>query len=166
MMAFQIELTGEKDTDRFGRRFARLVLPADVLALRGDLGAGKTRWVKGLAAGLGIDPDDVGSPTFKIIGEYHGRLPLYHMDFYRLKSVEEAEGIGVEEYFYSEGICAVEWADRLEGIIPASAVWLHFSILEGRGRIITVSAQKDRAKSLMASLDDFHPQSAAGDDGP
>ncbi len=153
-----IDLAGEDATVLFGQCFQKLLSPSDVLALCGELGAGKTRLVKGLARGLGIDPDDVTSPTFMIISEHAGKLPLYHMDFYRLASLAEAEQIGIEEYFESEGLCVIEWADRLKPIIPDHAIWLHIEIISADERRIRIGVNKEKAQIYMATLKDFHPR--------
>jgi tRNA threonylcarbamoyladenosine biosynthesis protein TsaE len=109
----------------------------DVLALCGDLGAGKTQFVKGLAAGLGYK-SDVTSPTFTLIHEYlGGRLPLYHFDFYRLESEGEALRLGVEEYLGGEGVCVVEWADKFPALLPSHTRWFDFAIGAGEERAIT-----------------------------
>jgi tRNA threonylcarbamoyladenosine biosynthesis protein TsaE len=108
----------------------------NVVALVGDLGVGKTEFVKGLAAGLG-SPAVVTSPTFTLIHGYAGgRLPLYHMDFYRLISEDELDEIGFDEYLSRPGICAVEWANRFSERIPSAAIWVTLSIAENNERLI------------------------------
>jgi len=99
------------------RKLAPILTKGDLISLSGDLGAGKTVFAKGLAAGLGIDAP-VTSPTFTIIKEYEGKLPLFHFDVYRLASAEELEELGADEYFYGEGVSVVEWGDRVEEILP------------------------------------------------
>jgi len=108
----------------------------NVVALVGDLGAGKTEFVKGVAAALGA-PGVVTSPTFTLIHEYlGGRLPLYHMDFYRLNSEDELDEIGFDDYLSRPGICAVEWANRFPERIPDTAIWVTLSIAENNERLI------------------------------
>jgi tRNA threonylcarbamoyladenosine biosynthesis protein TsaE len=103
----------EEETVAVGRDLASRLRPGDVLLLLGDLGAGKTVFVKGVAEGLGIDPREVTSPTFTLIQEYRGgRLPLYHVDLYRLRSME-VDDLGLEELTASGGVTAIEWPDRL-----------------------------------------------------
>ena len=120
------------DTLELGRAEASRVQPGDVLALTGDLGAGKTHFVKGLAAGLGVNKADVTSPTFTLVNEYNGgRLPLFHIDLYRLDSAEEAIAIGLDEYLSSSGVTVIEWADKFPELIPAAAKWRRFRIGEG-----------------------------------
>lgn len=101
--------TSVKETQQMAERLARYLKPGDVLALDGDLGAGKTNFTQGLARGLGVTAV-VNSPTFTIIKEYSGRYPLYHMDVYRLE--DEWEDLGFDEYFYGDGITVVEWPSR------------------------------------------------------
>ncbi len=101
----------EQATAAAGERLAARLRPGDVLLLHGDLGAGKTAFVRGLARGLGAASEDVSSPTFTIIQEYRGRLPLYHVDLYRLQPIEAAD-LGLEELADRDGVVAIEWADR------------------------------------------------------
>lgn len=125
-----------EDTFRAGRDHASRVRPGDVLALVGDLGAGKTQWVKGLAAGLGSDAP-VTSPTFTLIHEYAGgRVPLYHLDCYRLERPEELLAIGIDDYLDGRGVLVIEWAGKFPELIPAAARWVRFTIGEGDEREI------------------------------
>jgi tRNA threonylcarbamoyladenosine biosynthesis protein TsaE len=125
-----------EETFRAGREEAARVRAGDVLALVGDLGAGKTQWVKGLAAGLGSDAA-VTSPTFTLIHEYGGgRLPLYHVDCYRLERAGELRGIGLDDYLDGRGVLVIEWADKFPALIPAGARWVRFTIGEGDEREI------------------------------
>jgi tRNA threonylcarbamoyladenosine biosynthesis protein TsaE len=125
-----------EETFEAGRAEAAQVQVGDVLALVGDLGAGKTQWVKGLAAGLGSDAP-VTSPTFTLIHEYAGgRVPLYHVDCYRLESAAELLGIGLDDYLDGSGVLAIEWADKFPELIPATARWVRFTITDGDTREI------------------------------
>jgi tRNA threonylcarbamoyladenosine biosynthesis protein TsaE len=125
-----------EETFRAGRDVAAQIQAGDVLALVGDLGAGKTQWVKGLAAGLGSDAA-VTSPTFTLIHEYGGgRLPLYHLDCYRLADAAELLGIGLDDYLDGRGVVVIEWADKFPELIPATARWVRFKIGEGDEREI------------------------------
>ncbi len=115
------------ETFAFGRELGAAVKSGDVFAVWGDLGAGKTQFSRGLAAGMGLAAH-VTSPTFTLIHEYTGgALPLFHFDFYRLEAPGDALKIGLEEYLESEGVCVIEWADKFPGLIPASAQWIHFA---------------------------------------
>ena len=119
------------ETFDFGRQFASSLKKGDILALAGDLGAGKTHLVKGLASGLGVE-SEVTSPTFTLIHEYPGgRFPLYHVDLYRLDSAEEVLKIGLDEYLESSGVTVIEWADKFAEIIPAGARWIRLRALDG-----------------------------------
>ena len=123
------------ETFALGETIAATLRPGDVLALCGDLGAGKTHFVKGLAAGLGV-ASSVTSPTFTLIHEYPGgRLPLYHLDFYRLDIEDDALRIGFEEYLDAGGVLAIEWADKFPDLLPGHTRWLEFRV-EGDARVI------------------------------
>ncbi|MBR5116375.1 MAG: tRNA (adenosine(37)-N6)-threonylcarbamoyltransferase complex ATPase subunit type 1 TsaE [Lachnospiraceae bacterium] len=108
------------DTRAIAAGLARMAEPGDIVTLDGDLGAGKTEFAKGFAEGLGVPyPEDVVSPTFSLMQIYEGgRLPLYHFDIYRLEDASEAEEIGIDEYLFGRGVCLIEWASRIEEILP------------------------------------------------
>jgi tRNA threonylcarbamoyladenosine biosynthesis protein TsaE len=138
-MATTISHSAE-ETMAHGRALGAALRRGDVLGLCGDLGAGKTHFVKGLATALGADAD-VTSPTFTLIHEYiGGRLPLYHFDFYRLDDEDDALKIGLDEYIEGDGVCVIEWADKFPGLLPAHTQWLRFSHREDGARIIEQSA--------------------------
>lgn len=122
-----------QELEYLGKRLAQLVQPGDFLALDGDLGAGKTLLTQGIAQGLEVT-EEISSPTFTIIHEYEsGRLPLYHMDVYRLKQPEEMYDLGYEEYFYGEGVTVVEWAQIIEPLLPDDYLGLEIAVVpEGR----------------------------------
>ena len=109
--AHTIVTCSEEETSAAGERFAVRMRPGDVVLLHGDLGAGKTAFVRGLARGLGASPDEVSSPTFTLVQEYRGRLTLYHVDLYRLKPIEVAD-LGLDELTEDHAVVAVEWAGR------------------------------------------------------
>lgn len=119
MYTIHVQLTTLAETEILGRLLGNLVRPGDVLCLNGDLGAGKTALSQAIARGLGV-PEDcyVTSPSFAIMHEYQGRMPMYHMDFYRLQDASEVEDLGFEEYFYLEGVTVIEWSDRAIEILP------------------------------------------------
>jgi tRNA threonylcarbamoyladenosine biosynthesis protein TsaE len=118
-----------EETSSIGRQLAAQLRPGDVLALAGDLGAGKTQFVKGLAVGLEVE-GEVTSPTFTLIHEHQGRLPLFHIDLYRLESEEEVLGIGIDDYLAGEGVTVIEWADKFEALMPSGVRWVRFRALE------------------------------------
>ncbi len=113
-MGTSISTSSEEETAAAGERLAARVGAGDVILLYGELGSGKTAFVRGLARGLGGSDSDVSSPTFTIIQEYTGRLPLYHVDLYRLEA-NEVEDLGLEELVSGDGVVAIEWADRWHG---------------------------------------------------
>lgn len=110
-----------QDTDKIGKIIGECLKSGTVICLEGDLGAGKTTLTQSIAKGLGIK-DYVTSPTFTIIKEYIGRLSLYHMDAYRLDSEDDMYDLGYDEYINSDGVCIIEWASNIKGLIPKSAI--------------------------------------------
>ena len=136
------------ETEAVGQRLAVDLIAGSVLALKGDLGSGKTSFTQGIVAGLGSDAAAT-SPTFTIVHEYQGgRLPVYHFDFFRLENRESAVRLGLDDYFFGDGVSVIEWADRFPELIPAEARWISFEIKSERQRILTL-------------LDDGHENSCA-----
>lgn len=127
-MISQIKSEGPEQTWAAAAALMESLEPGTVIALHGELGAGKTCFIQGLAVAMGIT-DPITSPTYTLIGEYEGRMKLNHIDLYRLANSVEALGIGLEEYLESDGITAIEWAERAEEILPESM--LHVSIEKG-----------------------------------
>lgn len=109
---------GPEETHRLGQLLSKWLNPGDVVSIIGELGAGKTVLVKGIATGLGIDEGAVTSPTFSLINEYTGKVPLFHFDAYRIRRSEEWEDLGYEEYFRGRGISVVEWGNLVEDYLP------------------------------------------------
>lgn len=127
------------ETEKIGRDFARDVKSGDIIALQGELGAGKTQFVKGIVSRFGSKAE-VTSPTFTLIHEYAGgRVPVYHFDFFRIEDRHSAERLGLDEYFFGDGVCVVEWADRFAELLPAAARWISFETKSETGRIIKIS---------------------------
>ena len=113
-----VETNSPEETYEYGKKMGMQASNGQVYCLNGDLGVGKTVFTQGFAAGLGIK-DSVNSPTFTIVQEYDdGRLPLYHFDVYRIGDVDEMEEIGYEDYFYGDGVCLIEWSERIREILP------------------------------------------------
>ena len=112
---YKVITHSSEETQKWAKRLSERLQAGDVITLEGDLGAGKTTFTQGLAKGLGVQ-GVVNSPTFTIVKEYQGRIPLYHMDVYRME--DEFEELGFDEYFYGEGITVVEWASRIQSILP------------------------------------------------
>jgi tRNA threonylcarbamoyladenosine biosynthesis protein TsaE len=139
-MSFVFTVTSHSvaDTHRLARHLLRQLPGRAVLALHGDLGSGKTCFVQGLAAALGV-ARPVTSPTFTLIHEYRGARPLVHVDLYRIRDSGDALNLGLEEYFDADGIAAIEWAERAEDIFPAHTIHLHFEALpDPHARQITI----------------------------
>ena len=134
-----------EDTFAFGKQIGESVAPGSVLTLVGDLGAGKTVFTQGLAEGLGIS-DAVNSPTFTIVQIYEeGRIPLYHLDVYRIGDISEMDEIGYEDYFYGDGVCLIEWANLIEELLPERYVEIRIEKNLEKGfdyREITVSQKE------------------------
>ena len=127
-------LASEAETDQLGAWIASRVTPGTVVGLVGPLGAGKTRLSRAIAEALGVDPAAVSSPTFVLIQEYVGRIPVYHFDAYRLGGPEPFEALGVSEYWDAGGVCLVEWADLVASVLPETTLWveLHPTGVESR----------------------------------
>ncbi len=142
-----------EDTRALGKLLGQLLDDGDVILLSGPLGAGKTTLVKGIAQALGIRPEEVVSPTFTLIAEYHGRITLYHVDLYRLERPEEVLDLGLTDYLYSpSGAVAIEWADRLpEGLVD-DALKLTFNYAGDDCRSIAVEAYGPRSLVLLEGL--------------
>jgi tRNA threonylcarbamoyladenosine biosynthesis protein TsaE len=140
MNQYTINTNDASQTSQFAERLAVLLQPGDVIALEGDLGAGKTTFTKGLAIGLEIKRT-VNSPTFTIIKEYHGRLPLYHMDVYRVENA--FEDLGFDEYFEGDGVTVVEWAHLIVEQLPAERLTIYlYHEEDNKRKIVLVPAGK------------------------
>jgi len=126
------------ETEAIARQLAKDLAAGSLLALKGELGSGKTLFTQGLVAGLESDAV-VTSPTFTIVHEYQSRrLPVYHFDFFRLENRESAVRLGLEDYFFGDGVSVIEWADRFPELIPEQARWISFEIKSEHQRIITL----------------------------
>jgi tRNA threonylcarbamoyladenosine biosynthesis protein TsaE len=118
-LMFDVTTTSPEQTMEMGLRLAKHLSPGDIVCLKGDLGAGKTHFTKGLAGFFGVKPEHVSSPTYALVQEYHGsEVTIYHIDAYRLNSVDEALGIGLDEILNGDGICVVEWPERISELLP------------------------------------------------
>ena len=131
----------EKETIEVGKVVGSILGPGSVVAVIGPLGSGKTRLIKGIALGLDIkNVSQVVSPTYTLINEYDGRVPLYHIDAYRLKSAGELADLGIEEYFASEGATVIEWADKVVSILPDKHLRITMSHISVRKRRIVIES--------------------------
>lgn len=142
-----IKLDSLEITEKFGEKLGSLLQAGDVICLNGELGAGKTTLTKNIAKGMGIE-DYVTSPTFSIINEYYGKLNLYHFDTYRLEDVEEVSYLGFDEYFYGDGVCVIEWADRIAAFLPEEYLEINIS----NDRSAELIANGDRFKNLLENI--------------
>ena len=138
-----LTIEGEAATIKLANEFAAFLEPGDVVCLVGDLGAGKTHFSKGVAQYFGINPAEVTSPTFTLIHEYYGELPVYHFDCYRLEDVAEAVEIGIREYIDGDGICLIEWPQVIAPLIPDYAWEVRLTHLSENSRNFTLSRFKN-----------------------
>jgi tRNA threonylcarbamoyladenosine biosynthesis protein TsaE len=148
---YQIHLESQEETSILGVELGKIALPGDVVCLDGDLGAGKTTLCQSIALGLGV-PEDcyVTSPSFAILHEYAGRIPLYHMDFYRLNDAVEVADLGFEEYFYEKGITIIEWSKRAEGLMPTERLNLEIIINQDLSREVYATPSRNFAARFAA----------------
>jgi tRNA threonylcarbamoyladenosine biosynthesis protein TsaE len=148
-----LNLPNLDSTVAFGRRLGERLFPGAVIALIGPLGAGKTHFVRAVAEGLEVeDSRMVTSPTFVLIQEYKGRLPIYHFDVYRLRSEAEFMELGAHEYFANNGVCLIEWADRVEKYLPRDHMRITFSVTGETSRTATMKAIGERYTEIIANL--------------
>ena len=141
-----------QETKDIAAKLAKYLSPRDCVALCGDLGSGKTTFVKGLARGLDIKETQVISPSFMLIRQYKGKLPLYHFDLYRLDYLEQVEHLGYEEYFYGDGVCCIEWADKIEELLPVEHLEIDIKSLSEYKRKITFKSTSNRYNSIIGKL--------------
>ncbi|HZY88836.1 MAG TPA: tRNA (adenosine(37)-N6)-threonylcarbamoyltransferase complex ATPase subunit type 1 TsaE [Gemmataceae bacterium] len=148
-----VDLPDLAATQAFGRRLGGLLFPGAVVALVGQLGAGKTHLVRAVAEGLGVsDGRTVSSPTFVLIQEYPSRLPVYHFDAYRLRGAAEFAELGAHEYFDGDGVCLVEWADRVRDCLPPEHLRITLSVTGETSRRADVEATGARYQALVKGL--------------
>jgi len=140
-----------EETQQFGARLGKLAQPGDIFLLVGKLGAGKTCLTQGIARGLGI-AEYAASPSFVVVRELHGRLPLYHMDFYRLENLEEIADLGLDDYFYGKGVSVVEWAEKGLSLLPPEHLLIEMSYISDTGRRLKLKARGKRYRELVAEL--------------
>lgn len=153
MNALKLHSHSPEQTQLLGTYIGRLVQKADVLLLVGELGTGKTCLVQGIAHGLEVREHAL-SPSFVILREYHGRLPLYHIDFYRLDRIEEIADLGLEDYFYGDGVCVVEWADKCLQLLPKDnlMIFMRYALTSPTARSIGLTPQGERYHELVEQL--------------
>lgn len=143
----------DQETINLGKDLGTVLIVGDVIALVGELGSGKTWFTKGLALGLGVSRDVIiTSPSFSLVNEYRGRYTFFHMDAYRLESVYNFLSAGLDEYFYEEGVVAMEWADRWPEILPDWRLKVEFAIVGERSRKISLSGYHKRALRILKDV--------------
>ena len=142
----------ESETAAFGQRLAKLLSAGDVIALQGPLGAGKTRLVQSIAAALGCGRSFVVSPTFTLIHEYDGELPVYHVDAYRLKNSDEFLDMGGGELLSGEGVCLIEWADRIGDLMPRDHLRIDIDVTGEQSRSFRVRASGPLSQRVIDRL--------------
>lgn len=150
----EIILQGLEETKDFGIKLGKILKSGDILCLNGDLGAGKTTLTKSIGLGLGVE-DYITSPTFALINEYSGRVAVYHFDIYRLENIDDTFDLGFDEYFYSKGISIIEWADKIEKILPQERIVL--DIERGKDidtRVINISGYGNRYIEILKELEE------------
>ncbi len=140
-----------EQTQKFGVRIGEIALPGDILLLVGDLGTGKTCLTQGIARGLNIEEYAV-SPSFVVIRELCGRLPLYHIDFYRLDHLEEIAQLGLDDYLYGNGVCVVEWAEKGVSLLPVEHLLIEISYLSDTERSFELKPRGKRYRKIVAQL--------------
>ncbi len=152
MEPVRFHIANRGETERLGALLSELVIPGDVIGLTGDLGAGKTFFAGAVAHGVGVPEETpVSSPTFTLIKEYKGRIPVYHMDLYRLVDPGELYELGLWEYYDAEGVCLVEWSNLFEDLWPHRALVMVIELGEGEERTFTASG-RERGAALADAL--------------
>ncbi|HEX7363897.1 MAG TPA: tRNA (adenosine(37)-N6)-threonylcarbamoyltransferase complex ATPase subunit type 1 TsaE [Dehalococcoidia bacterium] len=141
-----------EQTQHLGKRLGELAQSGDVFLLTGNLGSGKTCLTQGIAWGLGVK-EYAFSPSFVIIREYHGRLTLYHIDFYRLDRLEEIADLGLDEYLYGKGVCVIEWADKGIAVLPDEHLLINLSYVSDTERAVSLEPKGERYIELLKLLD-------------
>lgn len=148
-MEYKITTRSEEDTIEIAQNLENEKFPNMIICLNGDLGSGKTLFTKGFAESLGIK-EPITSPTFTIIKEYDAKLPLYHMDVYRLDG--NVDGIGIEEYFNKDGIVIIEWADTIRDILPNERLDINFKVVNDSTRNLTIKPHGEKYEEICEVL--------------
>ena len=151
MTDLQLISHSPEQTQRLGTHLGKLAQAGDILLLSGDLGTGKTCLTQGIAWGLGVQ-EHAFSPTFVIVREYYGRLPLYHIDLYRLDRIEEIVDLALEEYFYGSGICVIEWAEKGVAVLPRENMFITINYISAIERSLNLKPTGERYAQLLELL--------------
>jgi tRNA threonylcarbamoyladenosine biosynthesis protein TsaE len=151
MNSLELITRSPEQTQEFGKRLGKIARPGDVILLVGKLGAGKTCLTQGIAWGLDID-EYAASPSFVLVRELYGRLPLYHVDFYRLENLEEIAELGLDEYFYGNGVSVVEWAEKALRLLPAENLLIEMEYIADSERRLELKSSGQRYREMAAQL--------------
>ena len=151
MSAFELVSHSPEETQKLGQRLGELAQPGDVILLVGNLGTGKTCLTQGIAWGLGIKEYAL-SPSFVIIRELYGRLPLYHIDLYRLDRIEESMDLGLDDYLYGRGVCVVEWAEKALSLMPPECLLIRLDYLSDTERRLRLEASGRRYSKIVSQV--------------
>jgi tRNA threonylcarbamoyladenosine biosynthesis protein TsaE len=151
MNSLELTTRSPEQTQEFGTRLGELANPGDVILLVGKLGAGKTCLTQGIAWGLGIK-EYAASPSFVLVRELKGRLPLYHLDFYRLENLAEIAELGLDEYFYGQGVSVVEWAEKALSLLPPENLLIEMSYISDSERRLKLKPSGKRYREMVARL--------------
>lgn len=146
-----IDILNQRELEILAEKLGQLVHSGDVICMTGDLGAGKTTFTQAFARGLGVE-DYVTSPTFTLVQEYYGRIPLYHFDVYRITHVSEMYDIGYEEYFYGDGVCVIEWASLVEEVLPKDRLCIDITVTGEETRKLCLSFTNVNYEQMIEEL--------------
>jgi tRNA threonylcarbamoyladenosine biosynthesis protein TsaE len=155
MKSFKITSLSQNQTIQTAESLARWIKPGDVICLYGDLGAGKTTFVKGLAKALKVKENQVNSPTFVLMNAYEGKFPMYHFDLYRLDDLSDMRRIGLDEFLYGDGICVIEWADKLKELTPQEYLAVSLEHKDEHTRLLCLEAHGKRYEILISKLKEY-----------
>lgn len=159
-LAWQVTTQDRSETRTLGRRLGEMVQAGDVICLQGELGAGKTTFVQGLGTGLGIR-QSIHSPTFILANEHRGgRVPLYHLDAYRVQSTAEAIGFGLDDYLDGRGVVVIEWAEKIRAGLPDESLWIEFEHAGENERTLSFTARGAHYTELLSRLRAVAPASS------
>ncbi len=148
-----ITLNNIDETIKLGALLGRLLKPGDIIALSGELGSGKTTLTKGIAKGMGVkDSKYVNSPSFVIVKEHKGRIPLYHFDVYRLDDPSDLDTVGYKEYFYGKGVTVIEWADKIPQLLPEDRLEINLSVKSETKREVVLITHGIKSENLLKHL--------------
>jgi tRNA threonylcarbamoyladenosine biosynthesis protein TsaE len=151
MNSLELITHSPEETQALGKRLGKIAAAGDVILLVGKLGAGKTCLTQGIAWGLGSD-DYAASPSFVLVRELYGRLPLYHVDFYRLENLEEIAELGLDEYFYGKGVTVVEWAEKAPALLPPEHLLIEMEYVSDNERRLKIKARGKRYRKVLEQL--------------